>query len=146
MTTSKLYDEVVLDHIRHARNYRVIEHPDRRAEAVNPLCGDQFTIYATLDGDVITDLAFQCECCGISMASASIMTEWLRGRTVAQALETKAAFLAALKDANRTAGDAPHPDHAAVLDVVHGAPAREGCAKLAWEAMEQAVSAVIRDR
>ena len=74
MTTSKLYDEVVLDHIRHARNYRVIEHPDRRAEAVNPLCGDQFTIYATLDGDVITDLAFQCECCGISMASASIMT------------------------------------------------------------------------
>ena len=141
-----LYNDVVLDHIKNARNYRVMEAPDRSAEGVNALCGDTLSVYVRLDGEIIRDASFQCSCCGISMASASIMTEWLRGRTVAQALETKAAFLAALKDANRTAGDAPHPDHAAVLDVVHGAPAREGCAKLAWEAMEQAVSAVIRDR
>lgn len=140
MATSKLYDEVVLDHIRNARNYRIVESPHREAEAVNPLCGDRFTVYVTLEGEVLSDLAFQCECCGISMASASIMTEWLRGRTVAEALAIKAAFLGALKDAAKSAGDETHPDHHAVLDVVHNAPAREGCAKLAWEAMEQALT------
>lgn len=140
MATSKLYDEVVLDHIRNARNYRVVESPHREAEAVNPLCGDRFTVYVSLDGELLTDVAFQCECCGISMASASIMTEWLRGRTVSDALAIRAAFLAALKDESASTGDDAHPDHRAVLDVVHNAPAREGCAKLAWDAMEQALA------
>jgi nitrogen fixation NifU-like protein len=65
-----LYDGVILDHIKNARNYRVLEQFDRAAEGVNPLCGDGFTIYVQLDGEVIRDASFQCSCCGISKASA----------------------------------------------------------------------------
>ena len=91
--THALYDEVILDHIKNARNYRVLEHADRVAEGVNPLCGDTFTVYVQLDGEVIRDAAFQCSCCGISMASASVMTEAVKGRTLAQADELYRRFI-----------------------------------------------------
>jgi len=80
-----LYNDVVLDHIKNARNYRVMEAPDRSAEGVNALCGDTMSVYVRLDGDVIRDASFQCSCCGISMASASVMTEAVIGRTVSGA-------------------------------------------------------------
>ena len=97
--TSTLYDDVILDHIKNARNYRVLEHADRKAEGVNPLCGDSFTVYVQLDGEVIRDASFQCSCCGISMASASVMTEAVKGKTVTQARELHRRFIALLSDA-----------------------------------------------
>lgn len=137
---SKLYDDVLLDHIRNARHYHVLDDATCRGEAVSPVCGDTFTVYVRTRDDVIDEASFQCECCGISMASASIMTDWVRGRRVADALALKAAFLAAAKARIETLGaDAP-PDHEAVLRVVHAMPGREGCATLAWTALERALT------
>ncbi len=139
---SKLYDDILLDHIRNARNYREMADADRRGESTNPLCGDTFTVYVRLDGDVLADVSFQCECCGISMASASIMTGWVRGRTVAEALSLEKRFLEALHAREDTlGGDAPS-DHEAVMRVVKATPAREGCASMAWRALEAALGDV----
>jgi nitrogen fixation NifU-like protein len=137
---SKLYDEVLLDHICNARNYRAIEHaPVRTGEVVNPLCGDRLTVYLQVQGDTIQDAAFQCECCGVSMASASVMTEWVKGRSVAAALAARRAFEAAV-NARQTEAlpDAP-AGHAAVLHLLAHTPSRKGCGLLAWTALEQAL-------
>ena len=137
---SKLYDDVILDHIRNARNYEVLADADRSGEAVNPLCGDSFQVYVNLDGERIERVSFQCECCGIAMASASIMTDWLRGRSRREAIEIKRQFVAAVAARSVEAlPDAP-PDHTAILQVVQTSPARDGCAMLAWTALEQALA------
>jgi nitrogen fixation NifU-like protein len=136
--TSTLYDDVILDHIKNARNYRVLEHADRATEGVNPLCGDTFTVYVQLDGEVIRDASFQCSCCGISMASASVMTEEVKGKTVAQARELHRRFIALLSDA---AGQEAAADigEVAVLSVVRDFPSRRNCAALAWHTLAAAL-------
>ena len=136
--SSALYDEVILDHIKNARNFRPIEGADRQAEGVNPLCGDGFTVYVNLDGEVIREAAFQCSCCGISMASASVMTEAVRGQTVARARTLYQHFIRLLTDE-----DAPQPvddmDELAVLGVVRDFPSRRNCAALAWHTLAAAL-------
>src|SRR3970040_1781861 len=82
-----LYQELTLDHTRRPHNFRVIDAATAKQEGYNPLCGDRLTLYLTLDGDVIKDVAFQGSGCAISKASASLMTDALKGRTVAQARE-----------------------------------------------------------
>lgn len=139
MASSKLYDDILMGHIRDARNYRVMPDAQRHVEVTNPLCGDTFSIYLKLDGERISDLSFQCECCGISMASASIMTEWLRGKSVAQALAIRRQFHEALKNATEDLGPEAHTDHDAVLQVVRQTPSRQGCADLAWVGLENAL-------
>ena len=136
---SKLYDDVLLEHIKNARNYREIEAADARGEAANPLCGDTFSVFVRYDGEVIADLSFQCECCGISMASASIMTEWLLGKRRREALAIKQQFLAAVAAREPSAGPDGHPDHTAVLQLVRSSPSRDRCAMLAWTALEAAI-------
>jgi nitrogen fixation NifU-like protein len=129
-----LYDDVILDHIKDARNYRVLEQADRAAEGVNPLCGDSFTVYVRLDGEVIRDASFQCSCCGISMASASVMTEAVKGRTVAQAGELYRRFIELLSEAG--APDlAEDLGEVAMLAVVRAFPSRRNCAALAWHTL-----------
>ena len=129
-----LYDDVILDHIKNARNYRVLERADRVAEGVNPLCGDTFTVYVRLEGEVIRDAAFQCSCCGISMASASVMTEAVKGRTLAQADELYRRFIGLLAKpgAPEVADDL---GEVAVLAVVRAFPSRRDCAALAWHTL-----------
>ena len=129
-----LYDDVILDHIKNARNYRVLERADRVAEGVNPLCGDNFTVYVQLDGEVIRDAAFQCSCCGISMASASVMTEAVKGRTLAQAVELYTRFtdLLSRPGVSETVDDL---GEVAVLAVVRAFPSRRDCAALAWHTL-----------
>jgi len=136
--SSALYDEVILDHIKNARNYRTIEHADRQAEGVNPLCGDSFTVYVKLDGDTIRDAAFQCSCCGISMASASVMTEAVRGQTIqrARALYQHFVRLVSEEDAPQPADDL---GELAVLGVVRDFPSRRNCAVLAWHTLAAAL-------
>jgi nitrogen fixation protein NifU and related proteins len=136
--TSTLYDDVILDHIKNARNYRALEHADRATEGVNPLCGDTFTVYVQLDGDVIRDASFQCSCCGISMASASVMTEEVKGKTVTQARELHRRFIALLSDA---AGPEAADDmgEVAVLSAVRDFPSRRNCAALAWHTLAAAL-------
>jgi nitrogen fixation protein NifU and related proteins len=138
VTVDNLYDDVILDHIKNARNYRALERPDRTAEGVNPLCGDSFTVYVQLDGEIIRDASFQCSCCGISMASASVMTETVKGRTVTQVRELYRRFTALL-----SGHGVPELEddlgEVAVLAVVRAFPSRRDCAVLAWHTLVAAL-------
>src|SRR5262245_11694687 len=80
-----LYQEVILDHNRQPRNFRCPEHANRQARGDNPLCGDRVTVYLTLEDGIVKDVAFQGRGCAISMASASLMTEMVKGKTEAEA-------------------------------------------------------------
>ena len=82
-----LYQEVIFDHNRSPRNFRVIENPSREVEGFNPLCGDRLTLYLDIDDGVITDASFQGSGCAISTASVSLMTEIIKGKTEQEILE-----------------------------------------------------------
>jgi nitrogen fixation NifU-like protein len=89
----ELYQAVILDHAKTPRNFRHPEHANRRAHGHNPMCGDQLSVYLSLDTDgVIKDAAFEGHGCAISLASASLMTELLRGRSAGDALRLQVAF------------------------------------------------------
>src|SRR5690349_15394665 len=79
------YDDFVMDHIRNARNYRTLGEASRESTAFNPLCGDRITLQLSVAGGRIADAAYQCECCGISMASGSMMTDWVKDRSLEEA-------------------------------------------------------------
>jgi SUF system NifU family Fe-S assembly protein len=79
------YDDVILDHIRNARNYRMPESVSREIRGSNVLCGDELALYLRMDGGCIVDISFQCSCCGLSMASASVMTEIVKGKGIGEA-------------------------------------------------------------
>jgi nitrogen fixation NifU-like protein len=136
----ELYQEVILDHNKRPRNFRAIEHPTRTAKGHNPLCGDRLTLYLTLDGDQIADVAFEGSGCAISKASASLMTEAIKGKTVAQA----EALFERFHDVVTAPGDAPvNIDGLGKLAVFAGVrefPARVKCASLAWHTMKAAVA------
>ena len=87
-----IYQEIVLEHSRKPRNFRKLEEADRIQEGYNPLCGDQYTIYVSMDGDTISDISFQGVGCAISKASASMMTEEVIGKTKNQASRIFEAF------------------------------------------------------
>ena len=132
-----VYDEVILDHIKNTRNFREVADADRRAEGINPLCGDTFKVFLKLESGRILDAAFHCECCGISMASASVMTGLIRERTLEEAGEMAQAF----RELVRTGGDAAGLDtgRQAVMSVVRASPSRGNCALLAWLTLEAAI-------
>lgn len=133
----KLYDDVIMDHIKHARNYRELSAATGHADGVNALCGDNLTVFVRIEDDVLREAAFQCECCGISMASASIMTELVTGKSVAEAKHIAADLLESFSE--------EHPEHdvdygkAAVLGIVRDFPSRRNCASLAWVTLNAAL-------
>jgi len=139
----ELYQEVILDHSKKPRNCELMEHPDRHAEGYNPLCGDRVTVYVRLDGDKIDDLSFQGAGCAISTASASLMTEFLRGKTIAEAVRLFDRFH------DLVAGDPT--DHETTqpelgkLNVFAGVrefPSRVKCATLSWHTLHAALKNV----
>jgi len=139
MAVAKAYDDLIMDHIKKARDFRVLTDATHHAEGSNPLCGDEVTVYLKLTGERIESAAFQCTCCGISMASASIMTESVRDKTPAEVRAWLAEFVAALaahaEAAPSGAGDAHH----ALLETVQQFPARTRCAMLPWVTLEAAL-------
>jgi len=144
MDLRELYQDIILDHGRHPRNFRTIEHPTHFAQGYNPLCGDRVTIYLTLDGDRITDLSFQGRGCAISTAAASLMTEILRGKTINDARALFAQFHARVTGGEPTAVlTEPLTDEMERLEPLTGVkayPARVKCATLSWHALEAALS------
>jgi nitrogen fixation NifU-like protein len=138
MSQSTLYDELIMDHIRNARNYRELPDAQRRAQSINPLCGDVLTVYLELSDERIAQASFQCECCGIAMASASVMTQSVQGRTVAEASELARRFIALTR---RPQGDeeAQDTEWRALLSVVRASPSRANCARLGWLTLEAAL-------
>jgi nitrogen fixation protein NifU and related proteins len=142
MDLRELYQDIILDHGRHPRNFRKIEHPTHFAQGHNPLCGDRVTVYLTLDGDRIADVSFQGRGCAISTAAASLMTEVLRGKTVDEARALFAQFHARVTGGEP--GELPEPlvEEAERLEPLTGVkayPARVKCATLSWHALEAAL-------
>jgi nitrogen fixation protein NifU and related proteins len=135
---SDLYQEVILDHNRRPRNFRTIDDASRKQEGYNPLCGDRLTLYVRLDADRITDVAFQGSGCAISKASASLMTEALKGRTVAEARELFEKFHEMVTSSPDT--DPADLGKLSVLSGVREYPTRVKCASLAWHTLKAAVS------
>ena len=133
-----LYQEVILDHNRRPHNFRVIESPTAKQEGYNPLCGDRLTLYVTVDGGVIKDVAFQGVGCAISKASASLMTDALKGKTVGEAR----ALFDQFHDMVTSSPETPTPDlgKLSVLVGVREFPTRVKCASLAWHTLKAAVS------
>ena len=135
---SDLYQEVILDHNRRPRNFRAIEEATRTQEGFNPLCGDRLTLYVTLDGNIIRDVAFQGSGCAISKASASLMTEALKGKTVEEAR----ALFDRFHDMVLSSPETPVSDlgKLAVFGGVRDYPTRVKCASLAWHTLKAAVA------
>ncbi len=141
----ELYQEVILDHGRDPRNHRHPEDANRQAHGNNPICGDTLVVYLTIDDDgVIRDAAFEGKGCAISIASASLMTDVLKGKTVARAralfenfhdMCTKDDF-----DPDAARDDTDALDRLQVLAGVRAFPMRVKCATLAWHTMTAAMA------
>ena len=130
-----LYQEVILDHNRVPRNFGKLENANREAEGHNPLCGDRVRVSLHVEGDRIEDIAFQGSGCAISTASASLMTEALKGRTVEEARRLFHGF----HDLLTTGGNADDLGKLAVFAGVREYPIRIKCATLAWHAFQAAL-------
>ena len=133
-----LYQEVIFDHNRNPRNFRVIENPSREVEGFNPLCGDRLTLYLDIENGVITDASFQGSGCAISTASVSLMTEIIKGKTEQEAEALFKSFhdMTTGKDENVSFEAV---GKLAVLAGVREYPARVKCATLAWHTLDAAI-------
>jgi len=133
-----LYQEVILDHNRRPRNFRALD-AGRKAEGYNPLCGDRLTVYLRVEDDVIKEATFQGSGCAISKASASLMTDIVKGKTVAEA----EALFERFHRVVTASPDAPVEDlgKLSVLAGVRQFPVRVKCATLAWYALRAAAEA-----
>ena len=134
----ELYQEVILDHHKKPRNFRSLEGA-RHVEGYNPLCGDKVTIYVKLEGDVVRDVSFQGSGCAISTASASMMTESLKGKTRAEAEALFQSFHDLLTGKTGTGGGASNLGKLEVFSGVREFPVRVKCATLAWHTFHAAL-------
>ncbi|WP_133127963.1 Fe-S cluster assembly sulfur transfer protein SufU [Legionella nagasakiensis] len=137
MNLRELYQEIIIDHNRNPRNHHEMANPTCQAKGFNPLCGDKVTVYLTLQDDVIQDISFLGCGCAISQASASLMTEVLRGKTVEEAHELFRRFHHMVTVAEDS--EPQSMDKLTVLAGVRTFPARVKCATLAWHTLESAL-------
>jgi nitrogen fixation NifU-like protein len=131
-----LYQDLILDHSKHPRNCHAMDDANRKAEGYNPLCGDKLKLFVKMDGDVVKDASFLGSGCAISTASASLMTESLKGKTRDQALKLLDKFH------NLLTTDTPVTKDLGKLVVFCGVrdyPARVKCATLAWHTLKSAL-------
>ncbi|GMU64469.1 MAG: iron-sulfur cluster assembly scaffold protein NifU [Acidobacteriota bacterium] len=134
-----LYQEILLEHYRHPRNHGPLPGADREIDGHNPLCGDRIRLRLRLDGDRLAEVRFEGSGCAISTASASMMTEAVRGRSVAEALELAEQF----REVMTKPGNEPLPEtwgELAALEGVRAFPMRVKCATLAWHALRSALA------
>lgn len=135
----ELYQELVLDHGKHPRNFRAMEEPDRESVGYNPLCGDKLVLYVRMDGDRIVEVTFHGSGCAISTASASLLTEALRDRTRAEVDDLLREFIAMLTEES-VEPDLEKLGKLAVFQGVREFPVRVKCATLAWRTLEAALA------
>ena len=135
---SALYQDVILDHNRSPQNYRSMENANRRVEGNNPLCGDRLTVWLRMEDGVIADATFQGLGCAISMASASMMTSAVKGKTRVEA----EALFERFRRMITGSGDQIETDSLGKLAVFSGVsefPIKVKCASLSWHAMKAAL-------
>jgi nitrogen fixation NifU-like protein len=135
---SELYQNVILEHNRSPRNYRTMPEADRHADGHNPLCGDQVTVWVRLEGDRVADVSFQGAGCAISRASASLMTDAVKGKTRAEAEALFDRFHRLVTGGLRAA-DSETLGKLAVFSGVSEFPIRVKCASLAWHTLKSAL-------
>lgn len=137
MELRELYQEIIIDHNRNPRNHHVMDDATTQANGFNPLCGDKLTVYVKLEQGLVSDLSFVGCGCAISQASASLMTDALKGKTIEEAHQLFERFHTML-----TTDDQEQwlsLDKLAVLAGVRAYPARVKCATLAWHTLEAAL-------
>lgn len=134
-----LYQEMILDHYRRPRNKGTLENPDASVEMKNPLCGDEIGLQVEFDGDSVRDLKFSGRGCSISQASASMMTQLLKGKTRVEIESIRKQFRG-LMLGEASAADDPQLGSLRALSGVARFPARVKCALLAWNALETALA------
>src|SRR5579859_6176894 len=132
----ELYQQVILDHCKSPRNFHALEGASRKGEGFNPLCGDNYTVFVKMNGDVVEDAAFQGSGCCISKASASLMTAAVKGKTKA---EVKTLFDHVHNMVTTGKVDDDGVGKLTVFAGVHKFPARVKCAILSWHAVLAAV-------
>lgn len=134
-----LYQEVILDHNKRPRNFGKLQGGNRKAEGFNPLCGDRVTVYLKVEDDVVRDVSFQGSGCAISTASASLMTESLKGKTRAEVEALFKNFHNLVTGKAGVAAQAPALGKLAVFEGVSEYPIRVKCATLAWHTLQAAL-------
>jgi len=137
---SELYQQVILDHNKNPRNFHKLENANRRADGYNPLCGDQLNVYLHVEGDQVQDVSFEGSGCAISKASASMMTQAVKGKTRAEA---EMLFNEFHRMATGELDEENEPNHLGKLKIFAGVkdfPARVKCATLSWHTMHAALN------
>jgi nitrogen fixation NifU-like protein len=134
-----LYQEVILDHNKRPRNFRVLERANRTAEGYNPLCGDRLTIYLDVEDGIVRGVSFEGTGCAISKASASMMTDSVKGRTVAEAERMFEEFHRMVTSPTDEEPPIGQLGKLAVFAGVREFPARVKCASLAWHTLHVAL-------
>ncbi len=137
----ELYQETILEHSRQPRNFRELPQANRRAEGHNPLCGDKATVFARVDGERLAEVTFKGAGCSISTASASMMTEAVKGRTEDEVERLFERFHALVTGDPASAGQraAPELGKLAVFSGVCEFPVRVKCASLPWHTLQAAL-------
>ena len=136
----ELYQEVILDHSRHPRHFGPLEHATHNGEGHNPLCGDRVKVHLLVDAqNRIADIRFEGRGCAISQASASLMTDMVIGRTVAEAETLMGGFLSMVKGEDAAQLPEDDMDRLNVMAGVSAFPMRVKCATLAWHTMKSAL-------
>ena len=137
---SELYQQVILDHNKKPRNFHKLENANRKAEGFNPLCGDHLNVYLNIDGDRVTDISFEGSGCAISKASASMMTQAVKGKShteVEQLFDEFHRMVTGVLDEDT------EPNHLGKLKIFAGVrefPVRVKCATLSWHTMHAALN------
>ena len=137
---SELYQQVILDHNKKPRNFHKLETANRNAEGYNPLCGDQLTVYLQLEDDVVQDISFEGSGCAISKASASMMTQSIKGKSKQEA---ELLFKEFHRMVTGELDQETEPHHLGRLTIFSGVrefPARVKCASLSWHTMHAALN------
>jgi nitrogen fixation NifU-like protein len=134
-----LYQQVILDHNKSPRNFHKMDDASRKVEGYNPLCGDHYTVFLKMDGDVIRDASFEGAGCAISKASASVMTSMIKGKTRAEVDEIFGNFHKLVKGELHAEEDVDRLGKLAAFAGVAEFPARVKCASLAWHTMHSAL-------
>jgi nitrogen fixation NifU-like protein len=136
---SELYQDTILEHNKNPRNFREIEDADREALGNNPLCGDALKVYVKMDGDTVADVAFKGSGCAISKASASMMTQAVKGRTKEEAEELFNEFHEMVTGGLDPESEETHLGRLKIFAGVLEFPARVKCASLSWHTLHAAL-------
>jgi len=135
----ELYQELILDHTKAPRNFRAMDNASHQAKGHNPLCGDKLDVFILLNGDRIEDVSFEGSGCAISTASASLMTEMLKGCTREEAEALFETFHHMLTEGSPLPEGAPEMGKLEVFEGVREFPVRVKCATLAWHTVHAAL-------